>query len=199
MPSLITTIKDPGDIQNFLKKEEIDADKVIILAKEDLCDELDVEKEGYEVQCLKGDFHTILMEIKTLFDKIKNPFFIAGETDLDIYVTYYLTQFKPTIPFYALDKGEPIMLPTSGSRGFVSTKKKILEILDKKDDITSKYIQDNLNKTLSAKSKRKPYSQSTIYQYLHDLENMGLVNVEVKRNKKYSLNTRGTQFMELLK
>jgi DNA-binding transcriptional ArsR family regulator len=199
MPSLITTINNSGDIKYFLKKEEIDVDKVIILAKEDSCDNLDVEKENYEVKCLKGDFHTILMEIKNLFDEIQSPFFIAGENELDIYVTYYLTQFKPTIPFYALDKGEPIMLPTSGSRGFVSTKKKILEILDKKDDITSKYIQDNLNKTLSAKSKRKPYSQSTIYQYLHDLENMGLVNVEVKRNKKYSLNTRGTQFMELLK
>ena len=124
MPSLVTTIKDPEDIQNFLKKEEIDVDKVIILAKEDSCDDVKVGKENYEVLCLKGDFHTILMEIKTLFDKEKNGFFIAGENELDIYVTYYLTQFKPTIPFYALDKGEAYYASNKWISGFCIYKEK---------------------------------------------------------------------------
>jgi DNA-binding transcriptional ArsR family regulator len=196
VPSLITTIKKVESIGEILERGDCRADKVIMLAKDDEYAKKG-EKKGYEVIRLTGDFHKILKEIKNVFDTEEDPFFVAGETELDIYVTYYLTQFQPLIPFYILEKGAPILLPKSSSGPFVSTKKKILEILDKKDNITSKYIQDYLNRS-SPKTRRRKYSQSTVYHYLHELENMGLVDIEIKRNKKYSLNDRGTNFMELL-
>ena len=195
VPSLITTIKNVEKIGEILKRGDCSADKVIMLAKDDDYAKK-AEKKGYEVIRLTGDFHDTLKEIKRVFDE-EDGIFVAGETELDIYVTYYLTQFQPLIPFYILEKGVPVLLPKSSSGPFVSTKKKILEILDKKDNITSKYIQDYLNRS-SSKTRRRKYSQSTVYHYLHELENMGLVDIEVKRNKKYKLNDRGTNFMELL-
>jgi len=197
--SLITTIKNPEDIQNLLEDIGIEPRETTILTRGE---DIDIKKEkgNYQVRRLEGNFHETLKKIKEIFDKAKDPIFIAGETELDIYLTYYLTQFSKETPFYVVEDNKMILVPVSTSHGFVSTKRKILEILSKRGDVSFKYIQDNLSRqTPRTKHGRRKFSETTINQYLHELENMDLIDVEIKRNKKYSLNDRGAQYIDLLK
>ncbi len=199
MQSLITTIKNPEDIQNLLEDIGIEPRETTILTRGE---DIDIKKEkgNYQVRRLEGNFHETLKKIKEIFDKAKDPIFIAGETELDIYLTYYLTQFSKETPFYVVEDNKMILVPVSTSHGFVSTKRKILEILSKRGDVSFKYIQDNLSRqTPRTKHGRRKFSETTINQYLHELENMDLIDVEIKRNKKYSLNDRGAQYIDLLK
>jgi len=195
--SIITTIKNPEDIQNLLKDMEIEPREIIILTKGE---DIETGKGNYQVRRLEGNFHQTLKDIKDVFDGAEDPIFIAGESELDIYLTYYLTQFSKETPFYVVEDDKLILVPVSSSHGFVSTKRKILEILSKRGDVSFKYIQDNLSRqTPRTKHGRRKFSETTINQYLHELENMDLIDVEVKRNKKYSLNDRGAHYIDLLK
>lgn len=192
MPSLITTIKRPEIIENILKKEEFQADEVIMLSKD-----VKKKKDGYKVINLDGDFHEVVDEIKNVFEEVEEPYFIASEDELDLYVTYYLTQFQASTPLYVLDEGEPVFLPVNPAHRFGSTKIKILEVLSKNNSITFNHLLTLLSRAYSkTKGKRKKYSESTVHQYLQELENMGLIDVEVKRNKKYSINKNGIHFIK---
>jgi len=195
MPSLITTIKRPEIIQNILKKDDFKADEVIMLSKD-----AKMEKDGYKVISLEGDFHEVVDEIKNVFDEVEEPYFIASEDELDLYVTYYLTQFQASTPLYVFDEGRPVFLPVNPAHRFGSTKIRILELLSKNNNITFNHLLTLLSRSYSkAKGKRKKYSESTVHQYLQELENMGLIDVEVKRNKKYSVNENGIHFIEHIK
>ena len=195
MPSLITTIKRPEIIQNILKKGNFHDDEVIMLSKD-----AEREKDGYKVINLEGDFHEVVGEIKNVFEEVEDPYFIASEDKLDIYVAYYLTQFQASTPIYVLDEGRPVFLPVNPAHRFGSTKIRILEVLSKNNSITFNHLLTLLSRSYSkSKGKRKKYSESTVYQYLQELENMGLISVEVKRNKKYSINENGIHFIEHIK
>ena len=199
MQSIITTIKNPEDIQNLLKDIEIEPKEIIILTRGENID-IGKGKRNYQVHRLEGNFHETLKAIKNIFDDVEDPIFIAGGNELDIYLTYYLTQFSKETPMYVEENNRPILVPISSSHGFVSTKRKILEILSKRGDVSFKYIQDNLSRqTPRTKHGRRKFSETTINQYLHELENMDLIDVEMKRNKKYSLNDRGAHYIDLLK
>jgi DNA-binding transcriptional ArsR family regulator len=192
MPSLITTIKRPEIIQNILKKEDFQADEVIMLSKD-----AKMKKDGYKIISLEGAFHEVVGEIKNVFEEVEEPYFIASEDELDLYVTYYLTQFQASTPLYVLDEGKPVFLPVNPAHRFGSTKIRILELLTKNNNITFNHLLTLLSRSYSkSKGKRKKYSESTIHQYLQELENMGLIDVEVKRNKKYSINENGIHFIE---
>ena len=79
MQDIITTIKDPEDIHFILKKKGIETENVIILTKGDIHGLLNVEREGYTIKFLEGDFFEILQDIKCVFDLTPEPCFIAGE------------------------------------------------------------------------------------------------------------------------
>lgn len=199
MQNIITTIKNPEEIQNLLQDIGIEPREITILTRGEDAD-IKKGKGKIQVRRLEGNFHKTLKEIKDIFDYAEDPIFVAGENELDIYLTYYLTQFSKETPFYVVEDNRMILVPVSSSHGFVSTKRKILEILSKRGDVSFKYIQDNLSRqTPRTKHGRRKFSETTINQYLHELENMDLIDVEIKRNKKYSLNDRGAQYIDLLK
>ncbi|MCZ3365596.1 MULTISPECIES: hypothetical protein [Methanobacterium] len=196
MPDIITTIKDPEDIHFILKKKEIEAENVIILTKGDIHGLLNVEREGYSIKFLEGDFFEILHDIKCVFDLAPEPCFIAGENELDIYVTYYLAQLQKTIPFYVLDNNNLILLPLSTSHAFTHVKKQIMEYLHDHEQSKPDDVVSHLTRESGFAGKKNKYSKLTINQYLHELESADLVNSE---GNKYSLNDKGSRFMEILK
>ena len=129
MTTVLTTIKDPEDIHFILEKKEIEALEVIILSKGDIYGLTNVEREGYSIKFLEGDFFDILGDIKCAFDAAADPIFIAGENELDIYVTYYLGQVQKNIPFYVFDNNKLVSLPINTAHAFTHTKKKIMEYI----------------------------------------------------------------------
>ncbi|MGZ7049325.1 MAG: hypothetical protein ACXVHO_04895, partial [Methanobacterium sp.] len=60
MTTVLTTIKDPEDIHFILEKKGIEALEVIILSKGDIYGLTNVEKEGYAIKFMEGDFFDIL-------------------------------------------------------------------------------------------------------------------------------------------
>ncbi|HEX3012651.1 MAG TPA: hypothetical protein VHO92_00050 [Methanobacterium sp.] len=196
MPDIITTIKDPEDIHFILKKKGIEAENVIILTKGDIHGLLNVEREGYTIKFLEGDFFEILQDIKCVFDLAPEPCFIAGENELDIYVTYYLAQLQKTIPFYVLDDNKLISLPVSTSHAFTHVKKQIMEYLHDHEQSQPDDVVSHLTRESGVRGRKDKYSKLTINQYLHELESADLINNE---GNKYSLNDRGSRFMEILR
>lgn len=196
MADIITTIKDPEDVHFILEKKEIKAENVIILTKGDIHGLLNVEREGYTIKFLEGDFFDILQDIKCVFDIAPEPCFIAGENELDIYVTYYLAQLEKTIPFYVLDNYKLISLPVSTSHAFTHVKKQIMEYLNEHERSEPDEVVSHLSKETGTRGRKDRYSKLTINQYLHELESADLVNNE---GNKYSLNNKGSRFMEILK
>jgi len=194
MPDVITTIKDPEDIHYILEKKEVKPENVIILTKGDIYGLVNVEKENYSIKFLEGDFFDILQDIKCAFDASVEPCFIAGENELDIYVTYYLTQVQKNVPFYVIDEGKLISVPVSTAHAFTPTKKKIMEYLSVNDDSNPDDVVNHLSK--SQKGSNGHYSRLTINQYLHELENSDLIE---SHGDKYSINEKGARFMEILK
>ena len=194
MPDVITTIKDPEDIHFILEKKGIEPENVIILSKGDIYGLTNVEKEGYSIKFLKGDFFDILQDVKCAFDTALDPCFIAGENELDIYVTYYLAQLKKTVPFYVVDNEKLISLPMSTSHAFTHTKKQIMEYLTENKNSNPDDVVNHLGKGEGRRKDR--YSKLTINQYLHELESAELVNSDGDR---YSINDKGARFIELLK
>lgn len=192
MTTVLTTIKDPEDIHFILEKKGIEALEVIILSKGDVYGLTTIEKEGYNIKFLEGDFFDVLEDIKCAFDAAVEPIFIAGENDLDIYVTYYLGQIEKNIPFYILDNNKLISIPISTSHAFTSTKKKIMEYLKDHENSNPDDVTSHLSKT----SRKDRYSKLTINQYLHELENSDLIE---SHGDKYSINDKGSKFMEILK
>lgn len=193
MPDVITTIKDPEDIHFIIEKKGIEPENVIILSKGDIYGLTNVEKEGYSIKFLKGDFFDILGDIKCAFDSAPEPCFIAGENELDIYVTYYLAQVKKSVPFYVLDKDRLISVPIATSHAFTQVKKQIMEYLTRNNNSNPDDVVNHLTK---GEGKKDRYSKSTINQYLHELESAELVNSD---GDKYSINDKGARFIELLK
>jgi hypothetical protein len=196
MADIITTIKDPEDIHFILKRKEIKAENVIILTKGDIHGLLNVEREGYTIKFLEGDFFEILQDIKCVFDIAPEPCFIAGENELDIYVTYYLAQLEKTIPFYVFDNYKLISLPVSTSHAFTHVKKQIMEYLNEHEQSNPDEVVNHLSRESGARGRKDRYSKLTINQYLHELKSADLVNSEGNR---YSLNDKGFKFMEILK
>ncbi len=196
MPDVITTIKDPEDIHFILKKKGIEAENVIILTRGDIHGLLNVEREGYIIKFLEGDFFEVLQDIKCVFDLAPEPCFIAGENELDIYVTYYLAQLEKTIPFYVLDNNKLILLPVSTSHAFTHVKKQIMEYLNEHEQSNSNDVANHLSRESGTRGRKGKYSKLTINQYLHELESADLVNSEGDR---YSLNDKGSRFMEILR
>jgi len=196
MPDVITTIKDPEDINFILEKKRIEAENVIILTKGDIHGLLNVEREGYTIKFLEGDFFEILYDIKCVFDITPEPCFIASENELDIYVTYYLAQLEKTIPFYVLDNKKLILLPVSTSHAFTHVKKQIMKYLDENERSNPDEVVNHLSRESGARGRKDRYSKLTINQYLHELESADLIDSE---GDKYSLNHKGSRFMEILK
>ena len=196
MSDVITTIKDPEDINFILKKKGIEAENVIILTKGDIHGLFNVEREGYTIKFLEGDFFEVLQDIKCIFELAPEPCFIAGENELDIYVTYYLAQLQKTIPFYVLDDNKLISLPVSTSHAFTHVKKQIMEYLNDHEQSNPDDVVGHLSRESGVQSREDKYSKLTINQYLHELESADLVNSEGDR---YSLNDKGSRFMEILR
>lgn len=194
MTTVLTTIKDPEDIHFILKKKGIEALEVIILTKGDIYGLTNVEKEGYSIKFLEGDFFDILGDIKCAFDAAVDPIFIAGENELDIYVTYYLGQVQMNIPFYVFDNNKLVSLPINTAHAFTHTKKKILEYIKDHENSNPDDVVNHLSKSEAGRHDR--YSKLTINQYLHELENSDLITSEGDR---YSIKDKGARFMEILK
>lgn len=194
MTTVLTTIKDPEDINFILSEKGITALEVIILSKGDIYGLTNVEREGYSIKFLEGDFFDVLEDIKCAFDAAVDPIFIAGENELDIYVTYYLGQVEKNIPFYVLDNNKLISLPINASHAFTHTKKKIMEYLKTHKNSNPDDVVNHLSKVEAGKKGR--YSKLTIDQYLHELENSDLIRGEGDR---YSLNDKGARFMEIMR
>lgn len=116
MQSIITTIKNPEEIQNLLKDMEIKSKEIIILTRGEDAD-IEEGKRNIQVHKLEGNFHATLKEIKDILDNAEDPIFIAGENELDIYLTYYLTQFSKETPFYVVEDNRLILVPISTSHG----------------------------------------------------------------------------------
>ena len=192
MPDVITTIKDPEDIHYILEKKDVQPDNVIILTKGDIIGLANIEKENYSIKFMEGDFFDILSDIKCAFETAVDPCFIAGENELDIYVTYYLVQVQKTVPFYVIDEGKLISIPVSVSHAFTPTKKKIMEYLTEVEDSNSEGVINHLSK----RGKFGNYSKLTINQYLHELENSDLIE---SRGDRYSINEKGARFIEIMK
>ncbi|MGB9936271.1 MAG: hypothetical protein ACPK7O_00985 [Methanobacterium sp.] len=193
MTTVLTTIKDPEDIHYIIEQKGIKAQEVIILSKGDIYGLTNIEREGYSIKFLEGDFFDILVDIKCAFDASVDPIFIAGENELDIYVTYYLGNIQKNVPFYVLDDNRLISLPINTSHALTHTKKKIMEYLKENENSSPEDVVTHLSKSETG---RKSYSKLTINQYLHELENSELIQSEAKM---YSLNDKGARFMELLK
>lgn len=196
MTTVLTTIKDPEDINFILSEKGIAALEVIILSKGDIYGLVNVEREGYSIKFLEGDFFDILEDIKCAFDIAVDPIFIAGENELDIYVTYYLGQFQKNVPFYVLDNNKLINLPISSSHAFTHVKKQIMEYLNEHNSSSSIDIVNHLQRESGTRSRKDRYSKLTINQYLHELENSDLIKSEGDR---YSINDKGSRLMEILK
>lgn len=194
MTTVLTTIKDPEDINFILSEKGITALEVIILSKGDIYGLTNVEREGYSIKFLEGDFFDVLEDIKCAFDAAVDPIFIAGENELDIYVTYYLGQVEKNVPFYVLDNNKLISLPINTSHAFTHTKKKIMEYLKTHKNSNPDDVVNHLSKVEAGKKGR--YSKLTIDQYLHELENSDLIRGEGDR---YSLNDKGARFMEIMR
>lgn len=194
MTTVLTTIKDPEDINFILSEKGITALEVIILTKGDIYGLTNVEREGYSIKFLEGDFFDVLEDIKCAFDAAVDPIFIAGENELDIYVTYYLGQVEKNVPFYVLDGNKLISLPINTSHAFTHTKKKIMEYLKTHKNSNPEDVVTHLSKVETGKKGR--YSKLTINQYLHELENSDLIMSEGDR---YSINDKGARFMELMR
>lgn len=193
MTTVLTTIKDPEDIHYIIKNKGIEALEVIILSKGDIYGLTNIEKEGYSIKFLEGDFFDILVDIKCAFDASVDPVFIAGENELDIYVTYYLGNIEKNIPFYVLDDNKLISLPINTSHAFTHTKKKIMEYIKENENSSPDDVVSHLSKSETG---QKSYSKLTINQYLHELENSELIQ---SQENHYSINDKGSRFMELLK
>ena len=194
MTTVLTTIKDPEDIHFILEKKGIEALEVIILSKGDIYGLTNVQKEGYSIKFLKGDFFDMLQDIKCAFDSAVDPLFIAGENELDVYVTYYLGQVQKNIPFYVLDDNKLISLPINTAHAFTHTKKKIMEYIKDHENSNPDEVLNHLSK--SEDGRRGRYSKLTINQYLHELENSDLIG---SHGDKYSIKDKGARFMEILK
>jgi hypothetical protein len=135
-----------------------------------------------------------LQDVKCAFDTALDPCFIAGENELDIYVTYYLAQLKKTIPFYVFDNNKLDSLPKNTAHAFTHTKKKIMEYIKDHENSNPDDVVNHLSKFEDGKHGR--YSKLTINQYLHELENSDLITSEGDR---YSIKDKGARFMEILK
>jgi hypothetical protein len=194
MTTVLTTIKDPEDIHFILEKKGIEALEVIILSKGDIYGLTNVEREGYSIKFLEGDFFDILGDIKCAFDAAVDPIFIAGENELDIYVTYYLGQVQKNIPFYVFDNNKLISLPINTAHAFTHTKKKIMEYIKDHENSNPDDVVNHLS--ISEGGRNGRYSKLTINQYLHELENSDLITSEGDR---YSIKDKGVRFMEILK
>ena len=193
MPDVITTIKDPEDIHFILEKKGIEPENVVILSKGDIYGLTNIEKEGYSIKFLKGDFFDILQDVKCAFDSAPEPCFIAGENELDIYVTYYLAQVKKSVPFYVLDNNKLISIPIATSHAFTHVKKQIMQYLTGHENSNPDDVVTHLTKNGRRKDR---YSKLTINQYLHELESADLINSD---GDQYSINDKGARFIELLK
>ena len=194
MTTVLTTIKDPEDIHFILEKKGIEALEVIILSKGDIYGLTNVEREGYSIKFLEGDFFDILGDIKCAFDAAVDPIFIAGENELDIYVTYYLGQVQKNIPFYVFDNNKLVSLPINTAHAFTHTKKKIMEYIKDHKNSNPDDVVNHLS--ISEGGRNGKYSKLTINQYLHELENSDLITSEGDR---YSIKDKGVRFMEILK
>lgn len=194
MTTVLTTIKDPEDIHFILEKKGIEALEVIILSKGDIYGLTNVEREGYSIKFLEGDFFDILGDIKCAFDAAVDPIFIAGENELDIYVTYYLGQVQKNIPFYVFDNNKLVSLPINTAHAFTHTKKKIMEYIKDHENSNPDDVVNHLS--ISEGGRNGRYSKLTINQYLHELENSDLITSEGDR---YSIKDKGVKFMEILK
>jgi hypothetical protein len=194
MTTVLTTIKDPEDIHFILEKKGIEGLEVIILSKGDIYGLTNVEREGYSIKFLEGDFFDILGDIKCAFDAAVDPIFIAGENELDIYVTYYLGQVQMNIPFYVFDNNKLVSLPINTAHAFTHTKKKIMEYIKDHENSNPDDVVNHLSKSEGGRHGR--YSKLTINQYLHELENSDLITSEGDR---YSIKDKGARFMEILK
>lgn len=194
MTTVLTTIKDPEDIHFILEKKGIEALEVIILSKGDIYGLTNVEREGYSIKFLEGDFFDILGDIKCAFDAAVDPIFIAGENELDIYVTYYLGQVQKNIPFYVFDNNKLVSLPINTAHAFTHTKKKIMEYIKDHENSNPDDVVNHLS--ISEAGRHGRYSKLTINQYLHELENSDLITSEGDR---YSIKDKGARFMEILK
>ncbi len=193
MTTVLTTIKDPEDINFILVEKGIEAIEVIILTKGDIYGLANVEREDFSIKFLEGDFFDVLEDIKCAFDAAVDPIFIAGENELDIYVTYYLGQVQKNVPFYVFDNNNLISLPINTSHAFTHTKKKIMEYLKEHENSNPDDVVNHLSKEETGKGR---YSKLTINQYLNELENSQLIYSE---GDKYSINDKGSRFMEILK
>ena len=196
MTTVLTTIKDPEDIHFILEKKGIEALEVIILTKGDIYGLTNVERENYSIKFMEGDFFDILGDIKCAFDTAVDPIFIAGENDLDIYITYYLAQLQKNVPFYVLDNNKLIEIPLNTSHAFTHVKKQILEYLIDHNNSSPEDVVKHISKESGTKGQKNRYSKLTINQYLHELENSDLIN---SKEDKYTINNKGSKFVEILK
>ncbi|MGZ7043703.1 MAG: hypothetical protein ACXVHM_03840 [Methanobacterium sp.] len=196
MTTVLTTIKDPEDIHFILEKKGIEALEVIILSKGDIYGLTNVEKEGYAIKFMEGDFFDILEDIKCAFDSAVDPIFIAGENELDIYVTYYMGQLQKNVPFYVIDNNKLVELPVNTSHAFTHVKKQIMEYLDAYGNSGPDDVVNHLSRESGTRGRKDRYSKLTINQYLHELEDSDLIE---SKGDKYSINDKGSRFMEILK
>ncbi|MGZ7067545.1 MAG: hypothetical protein ACXVHT_04525 [Methanobacterium sp.] len=196
MTTVLTTIKDPEDIHFILEKKGIEALEVIILSKGDIYGLTNVEKEGYAIKFMEGDFFDILEDIKCAFDSAVDPIFIAGENELDIYVTYYMGQLQKNVPFYVIDNNKLVELPVNTSHAFTHVKKQIMEYLDAHGNSDPDDVVNHLSRESGTRGRKDRYSKLTINQYLHELEDSDLIE---SKGDKYSINDKGSRFMEILK
>ncbi|MGZ7070745.1 MAG: hypothetical protein ACXVH2_06925 [Methanobacterium sp.] len=196
MTTVLTTIKDPEDIHFILEKKGIEALEVIILSKGDIYGLTNVEKEGYAIKFMEGDFFDILKDIKCAFDSAVDPIFIAGENELDIYVTYYMGQLQKNVPFYVIDNNKLVELPVNTSHAFTHVKKQIMEYLDAYGNSGPDDVVNHLSRESGTRGRKDRYSKLTINQYLHELEDSDLIE---SKGDKYSINDKGSRFMEILK
>ena len=196
MTTVLTTIKDPEDINFILSEKGIAPSEVIILTKGEIYGLVNVEREGYSIKFMEGDFFDILWDIKCAFDYAEDPIFIAGENELDIYVTYYLGQIQKNVPFYVLDNNKLVEIPINTSHSFTHVKKQIMEYLNDHTNSSPEDVFNHLSKQTSTRGQKSRYSKLTIKQYLHELESSDLIK---NKEDKYSIKDKGAKFMEILK
>ncbi|MEN6552410.1 MAG: hypothetical protein ABFC34_05925 [Methanobacterium sp.] len=87
-------------------------------------------------------------------------------------------------------------MPVSTSHAFTHVKKQIMEYLHEHNQSEPDDVVSHLTRESGARGRKDTYSKLTINQYLHELESADLINSE---GNKYSLNDKGSRFMEILR
>ena len=95
-----------------------------------------------------------------------------------------------------MDNNKLLELPINTAHAFTHVKKQIMEYLNDHTKSSPEDVVNHLSKESGNRGQKDKYSKLTINQYLHELESSDLVKSD---EDKYSINDKGSRFMEILK